>query len=55
MELENGRTFESNTIYNLAGNLGPDKLDMKFTGSSPICILNWGTDPDEESGTIIKK
>lgn len=55
MELENGRTFEPNTIYKLAGNLGPDKLDMKFTGSSPICILNWGTDPDEESGTIIKK
>lgn len=52
--LSGGRQFEQNTIYNLAGNLSAENVDMKFTGSSPICILNWGTDPDEETGTIIK-
>lgn len=52
--LSGGRQFEQNTIYNLAGNLSAENVDMRFTGSSPICILNWGTDPDEETGTIIK-
>lgn len=52
--LENGRTFMPNTVYNLAGTLDPANLHLQFTGSSPICIITWGTDPDEEFGTIIK-
>lgn len=54
LELENNRTFKPNTIYNLAGNLTPDVVNLQFTGSSPICILSWDTDTDEEFGTIIK-
>lgn len=52
--LENGRTFQPNTVYSLAGTIDSDNLYLQFTGSSPICILTWETDPDEEFGTIIK-
>lgn len=55
MGLENGRTFEPNTVYNVAGNLAADDLKIQFTGKSPICILSWSDDPDEEFGTIIRK
>lgn len=55
LKLNNGREFKPNTIYKLAGNINVNELNLQFTGSSPICILNWGFDPDEESGTIIKK
>lgn len=55
MGLVGDRTFEPNTIYNLAGNIGVDELKIQFTGKSPICILSWSDDPDEEFGTIIKK
>lgn len=54
LDLDNG-TFAPNTSYNFAGDISSEGLDIQFTGTSPICILNWATDPDEESGTIIKK
>lgn len=54
LDLDNG-AFAPNTSYNFAGDISSEGLDIQFTGTSPICILNWATDPDEESGTIIKK
>lgn len=54
MGLDNGRTFTPNTVYSLAGSITAGGIDLQFTGKSPICILGWTTDPDEESGIIIK-
>lgn len=53
--LDDGCRFSPNTVYNLAGSLSKNGVDLQFTGSSPICILPWTTDPDEEEGTIIKR
>ena len=54
LELADGRTFKANTVYNLAGNLTAEDVKLQFTGASPICILSWDTDSNEEFGTIIK-
>lgn len=54
LRLSDSRTFAPNTVYRLAGELDACDLRLQYTGTSPICILQWDTDPDEEFGTIIK-
>lgn len=54
LRLSDSRTFAQNTVYKLAGELDAADLRLQYTGTSPICILQWDTDPDEEFGTIIK-
>lgn len=54
LKLGNERLFEPNTVYKIAGDIDAEGVDLRFTGLSSICILSWASDPDEESGTIIK-